>query len=361
MSVRLRLLVAALALAVPTAASAQSARLVEVARFDHQVTGVTVTPTGRIFVNFPRWSEDAPVSVAEVVNGRAVPYPDAGWNSWRNVNKNQTTPGDHFVCVQSVVADKRGNLWVLDPAAPNAERTIKGGPKLVRIDLATNRVAQVIALGEDVAPPSSYMNDVRFAPDGRTAYITDSGKGALVVVDLASGRARRVLDGDSSTQLEKDVVVKTDGRPLRRPDGRGPEFNADGIALSPDGSRLYWQALTGRTLYSIATADLTAMPASALPSRVRREGVNGVADGLEIDARGTMYVTAPEADAVKVRRGGQVTTLVHDARLRWPDTMSVAADGTVYVTASHIQDSAWFKPEQGPRLPTALFKIEQAR
>ena len=93
-----------------------------------------------------------------------------------------------------------------------------------------------------------------FSPDGRHAYLTDSGAtGALVVVDLQNGKARRVLHGHPSTQPEKDVVVKTDGQELRRPDGRGVEFAADSIALSPDGRMLYWKALTGRTLYRIAT------------------------------------------------------------------------------------------------------------
>ena len=71
-------------------------------------------------------------------------------------------PGDHFVCVQSVVADGHGNLWVLDPAAPGNEKVIAGGPKLVRIELASNKVAQIIRFGEDVALQGSYLNDVRF-------------------------------------------------------------------------------------------------------------------------------------------------------------------------------------------------------
>ena len=45
----------------------RDSRLQSVATFDHQVTGVTVAPDGRIFVNFPRWTEDSPVSVAELM------------------------------------------------------------------------------------------------------------------------------------------------------------------------------------------------------------------------------------------------------------------------------------------------------
>jgi hypothetical protein len=43
------------------------AALQQAAQFEHQVTGVTVSEQGRIFVNFPRWTEDSPVSVAEVM------------------------------------------------------------------------------------------------------------------------------------------------------------------------------------------------------------------------------------------------------------------------------------------------------
>ena len=58
-------------------------RLEEVAKFDHQVTGVTVSEDGRIFVNFPRWSEDVPVPVAEVKqDGSIAPYPNDEWNAW---------------------------------------------------------------------------------------------------------------------------------------------------------------------------------------------------------------------------------------------------------------------------------------
>ena len=76
----------------PTGAS-----LVQVAAFEHQVTGVTVSADGRIFVNFPRWTEDSAVSVAELKDGRVVPYPDAEWNAWRNARKDEITPGDHWV------------------------------------------------------------------------------------------------------------------------------------------------------------------------------------------------------------------------------------------------------------------------
>ena len=231
-------------------AAGRRTSLTEVASFAHQVTGVSVTGAARIFVNFPRWTDDAPISVAEVLpGGKLKPYPDAAWNSWRNASASNMSVGDHFVCVPSIVADTHGALWVLDPGAPGNEKILPGAPKLVRIDLATDKITKVIKFAEDVALQGTYLNDIRFRPDGNMGYITDSGtRGAIIVVDLQAGTAFRALDGHPSTQVEKDVTVEIDGKKLLRPDGRQPAFAADGIALSNDGGTLYWQALTGCTM-----------------------------------------------------------------------------------------------------------------
>ena len=340
--------------------------LAELATFEHQVTGVTVSEDGRFFVNFPRWTEDAPVAVAELRgDGELVPYPDARWNAWRNAKKNEMTPHDHWVCVQSVVADGRGSLWVLDPAAPATSHLVPGGAKLVQVDLATDSVTRTIAFDEDVAPEGSYLNDVRFSPDGRWAYITDSGaKGAIVVVDLEHDDARRVLNGHETTMPEKDVVVKVDGKPLRQTDGRGAEFASDGIALSRDGRHLYWQALTGKTLYRIPTSALhdARLGDEALANRVEKVGENGVSDGLWIDEHGRMFISALEENAVKVRDlagdGAPRVVAKDDRRLRWPDTFTEGPDGSIYVTASHIMDMPWYAPKMPPQVRTTLFRLD---
>ena len=59
------------------ATAAPSQGLTLIAEFDHQVTGVAVVEDGRRFVNFPRWTDDAPISVALVgEDGSVTPYPD---------------------------------------------------------------------------------------------------------------------------------------------------------------------------------------------------------------------------------------------------------------------------------------------
>ena len=344
-----------------TPAAPAPGTLTQVATFQQQVTGVAVSPGGRIFVNFPRWEKDVEVSVAELMpDGSLKPYPNAEWNAWRNLKP--LPPRDHFICVQSVTVDPRGALWILDPAAPGNEFNIDAGPKLLRVDLSTDKVTQVIHFDRDTVPQGSYLNDVRVSPDGRWAYLTDSGvRGALLVVDLRTGKPRRVLDGHPSTQVESGVVVHADGHELRRPDNRGPAFAADGIALDPRGQFLYWQALTGKTLYRMNTNFLTnpRLPANRLAAAVERVGTTNIADGLWMDRRGRLYVTSPEDNSLKMRMpDGTMQVVVQDDRLRWPDSLAEGPDGSIYVTSSHIQDMAIYH-EHGSTMtePWALWKV----
>lgn len=334
--------------------------LTSVATFNHQVTGIAVSVEGRRFVNFPRWTDDAPISVAEIMaDGAVAPYPDQHWNSWRNAKSNELPVTDYFVCVQSIVSDGHGNLWVVDPGAPGNEKALPMAPKLVQINLSTNQVTHVIPIAPDVALQGSYLNDIRFSLDGRTGYITDSGtRGAIIVIDLQSGKGFRALDGDPSTQIEKDVIVKVDGKPLRRPDGRQPEFAADGIAISNDGKTLYYQALTGKTLYSIDTTLLKADVNDAERAKsVKKVATTQVTDGLWMSKAGTLYLTSPGDSSIKRLVGSKIETVLTDSRLRWPDTMSEGPDGRFYVTASHIQDTSWFKPGAPASVRTELYSF----
>ncbi len=368
-------IVALLALST-TGLSVQAAQpqLKQVASFQHQATGIAVTKDGRIFLSFPRWTEDSPISVGELKDGKISAYPDVEMNGWRNALKDKVDAKTHFVCVQTIEADHGGHLWVLDPAAPAMAALVPGGAKMVEIDLATNKPVRTIYFDDKVAPQGSYLNDVRFSPDDKVAYITDSGaKGALVVVDVTSGKSRRVLDGDPSTQADPTVTVTWNGKPLRRPDGRGVDFTADGIALSPDGKTLYWQAIKGKNLYSLPTASLNpgyttavtpeALEDSNLRGKIEIVGENGPADGLIISKHdGKMYVTGPETNSIRVRdlsqKGGKPATVLQDDKLHWPDTFSEGADGTIFFTTSRIQDSAFYKEGAPIALPTELWSFK---
>jgi sugar lactone lactonase YvrE len=228
----------------------------------------------------------------------------------------------------------------------------------------------VIRFDQTVAIPGSYLNDVRFSKDGRFAFITDSGqRGALVVVELASGKAKRVLDGHPSTQPQPGVEVRPEGETLRYPDGRKVLFAADSMALSSDGGTLYYKALTGNTLYRIPTAALetSGFAGQDVSASVQTYGQTGPSDGFWIPAGSqALYITSIDNDAVTVRDltqgpSGAPSVVVQDPRLRWPDTFSQGPDGSIYVTSSHIQDSAFFNRTAPLALPTQLWRLRPAR
>ncbi|MFC7737378.1 hypothetical protein ACFQX4_16355 [Roseomonas sp. GCM10028921] len=63
----------------PAADFPRGARLEQVAAFpNRQITDITASRSGRVFVCLPRWGQDVPVSVAELADGQLRPYPDEG-------------------------------------------------------------------------------------------------------------------------------------------------------------------------------------------------------------------------------------------------------------------------------------------
>jgi sugar lactone lactonase YvrE len=339
-------------------AIAPAAELQEVASFpDKQVTGVGVSTTsGRIFVNFPYWSDDHSISVAEIVNGQPKAFPNDEWNK-------AGPAGSHFICVQSVVVDDLDNLWVVDPAAPKMQEIVKGGPKLVKIDLATNQVVQTIPFGEDVAPKKSYLNDVRIDTRTNTAFITESGRGAIIVVDLKSSKARRLLDGHPSTQPEKDVKLVVDGKALIDQQKKTPpRIASDGIALDAKNGYLYYHALTGHTLYRIKTSFLRdeKLNKLELESKVENVGQTSAPDGMLEGQDGSVYLTDLENSAIARwdPANKRVEQIIADKRLLWPDTLSWGPKGEMYLTASQIENMPRFNNGKSTRTePYKLWKI----
>ncbi|MGI8432096.1 MAG: L-dopachrome tautomerase-related protein, partial [Chthoniobacterales bacterium] len=271
-------------------------------------------------------------------------------------------PKDHFVCVQSVYVDESDSLWVLDPAAPKMKQIVPGGPKLVKIDLVKNEVVQTIPFGEDIAPAKSYLNDVRVDVKTQTAYLTDSGLGALVVVDLRTGKARRLLENDPSTAAEKDFKLQVEGHPLLGEDGQPPQINSDGIALDHTTSWLYFHALTGHALYRARTSDLrdSRLTKSKLSAGVEKIAETPAPDGMAFGPDGKLYLTDLEHSAINVFDPvtKKLSTVVADGRLRWPDSLAWGPEGMLYVTASQIDKMPRFNGGKSTRTtPYQVFKV----
>lgn len=312
-----------------------------VAVSNRQWTGVAVSKTGRVFVNYPRWSDYVTTSVAELKNGEAIPFPNEERNVWRpGVN-----PLKHFVCVQAMYVDDQDVLWILDPGNPKFAGVVKGAAKLQAVNLKHNKVVKTYRFSEPVIKSDSYLNDVRIDTKRGFAYITDSGNGALVVLDLKTGRARRLLDNHPSTHAE-DIVLTIEGKEWLMADGSKPQVHADGIAYDSVNDRVYYQALTGRTMYWIPGAALRSgdLSDAQMAAEVRTVGPTGASDGLVFGADGKVYISALEKNAiVRTTPEGAMEIVAQDDLISWPDSFALTEAGELYFTTARIHqgDRPW--------------------
>lgn len=301
-----------------------------------ELTGLSVASDGRLFVNYSRWSDRyLNAVVVQTPDGKEQPYPDAEWNRW---NGKPRTAANHFVCVQSVVVDRANTLWIVDAAAPLLTSPVPNAPKLVRIDLLTNKVSQVFPM-EQATFPDSYLNDIRIDNTRNFAYLTDSGHGGIVVLDITTGQAWRKLDGHPSVLGNPNMPVIVPGFELKQPNGQPATFNSDSLELSKDGNTLFYKPINADTLWSVPTAllhDGNVDAASGVKVAVSNLFPT---DGLWLDSKGRLYFSDVEHNAVRrLNENGQLELIFHASALDWPDTFTEDTEGNVYVSASRLDE-----------------------
>lgn len=328
-------LVSALAASVlATGPVAAKDRLTPVFSSDLIVNGVATTPSGRTFLPVqPRPGKGDP-QVAELLDGKAVAYPDATWNEW----KQGDSGSNRFVGVNALRIGPDGALWVVDRGSPGIGKpAVAGGVKLVRVDIASNKVTRTYDLA-GVTTPISFVDDVRF--HGPNAYLTDAGQPGLIVLDLATGRGRRVLDDHPSTVAQTKLMAE--GRELTDPAGKPVVIHADQLEISPDGKWFYYQPSNGR-MARIETRwlDDASLPPAALAGHVERFADTPSTGGTAIAADGTIYLSDTDKKRIlAIDPVGRIKTLIADPRLIWVDAMWIDDKGNLLLPASQLNRTA---------------------
>ncbi len=264
-------------------------------------------------------------------------------------------PQDRFVCVQSVFVDDQNNLWVVDAASPSQRGVVRGGAKLLKFNPTTKQLLQRIDFtDETIVYPSSYLNDVRIDTQKNIAYLTDSNQGALLVVNLTTGKVRRLLARSPLTKSE-NLIIMAEGRTVRSASGKLPQIDADGLALTPQRDYVYFHALTARSLYRVPAAALQdeSLTDTQIAQRVEKVRDTDPVDGMLFDPAGNLYLSYIQQNAVaRLLPSGEIQRVVQDAPLKWPDSFAYGPDGAVYVTSSQLHIP---RPERTE--PYRLFKF----
>jgi sugar lactone lactonase YvrE len=270
-----------------------------------------------------------------LVDGEARAFPDESFQQERNGKP-------FFNTVLSLRIDRQNRLWTLDHAAFG-----QGQPRLLAFDLTSRELVHQHDFSSDIAGFGSFLNDFQVTPDGSTIFIADTGlpapivgdPPAIIIYDIDTGTARRVLEGAPSVTASS-LTIRVDGEDLAEY-GIPIHIGVDSIALDREGEWLYFAAVNAETLFRIEANHLMDenMGGDELAKKVEAFAPKTMSDGITTDDAGNIYISDMEYSAVHIiGPDRRLQTVLKDPMFRWPDGFSFGPDGWLYFTCSDLMN-----------------------
>ena len=307
---------------------------------------IAIGPDGRIFLSVHGFYNQS-VKVVELLDdGSTKPYPNKEW-AYALTSESDATG---LYGVLGINVDLNGILWMLDTSSPD-----RAG-RLVGWDTKSEQLHRIIYLAKPMIAEHSFLNDLAIDLKNNTIYIADTGTAAIIVVDLTTGKARRVLEGSEFTSAE-DIDMVIDGKRIEM-NGAPARLGVNPITIDPKNDYLYWGAMSGTAIYRIKTEYLnnTQPDDSALATKIERYGEKPISDGITIDDSGNVYVTSITDDSIGVvQPDGTYKTLFQDDTFSWPDGFDVGLDNYIYVTINELHRSPFLN--NGENRAKGEFKV----
>ncbi len=321
--------------AVLTLASTAGAAELEIyAEFpkDTPPGNLAIAPDGRMFMSVHEFYGPELRIVEVMPDGSTAPYPSEDWA------RAPEGDGDGLNGVLGLRVDREGILWMLDGQGEDQTGRVVGW------NTNTEELHAIHYIGAPVARPFSFLNDLAIDRENEAIYISDTAdhvNSAIIVLDLDTGRARRVLEGSAFTRAE-DTPMVIDGREVLL-GGNPAKIGINPITVDPTNTWVYFAPMTGSAMYRVRTVDLLdeSLSDADLEARVERYGDKPISDGSTVDAAGNVYITAMTDNAIGVTKpdGTYEVLFQSDEGLPWPDGFSMGVDGFVYATVNELHRS----------------------
>lgn len=293
---------------------------------------LAIGPDGRMFMSVHEFYGPELRVVEVMPDGSTTPYPTETWA------RAPQEDGDGLHGVLGLRADRDGVLWMLDGQGDGQTGRVVGW------NTKTETLHAIYYVGQPAARPTSFLNDLAVDLEHNAIYISDTGDGAnsaIIVIDMDTGRARRVLEGSAFTMPEDTPMIIDDREILLG--GNPAKIGINPITIDPTNTWVYFAPMTASAMYRVRTTDLldNGLSDDALAAKVQRYGDKVISDGSTVDAAGNVYITAMTDNAIGVTKpdGSYEVLYQSDDDLPWPDGFSMGVDGYVYATINELHRS----------------------
>lgn len=299
----------------------------------------TVTPDGRILLSMQPL--DGPeLRVVELMkDGSLKPFPNMDWAD--GLEKGEVG----FSSVIGIDTTEDGVVYILDMGSEKAPAQV------VAWDSINNRLVKRIEIEKSATVGNSFLQDFALDIKRNKMYIADTtlgnlvgkSKSAFVIVDLETGKSRRVLEGNRALMSpEYKLVINGSTMGAKREDGsKDPLYlGLNPIAIDGDNEWVYFGTVNGSKIYRIPASVLADDKATAEVQSAAIEfySKKRPSDGMVMGSDGYIYVGDLEKNAVAVSKKGEYRIIAQDEKLLdWADGFSIdKKNGYIYATQNQL-------------------------
>lgn len=306
---------------------------------------IAISPDKRLFI-IPFLHTTPTLQLATLNNqNQLVPYPDLQWNTYRP-NQNHSA----FIQLTGMTLEDDRFLWVLDNGIMNTGHADPSNrAKLIKIDLIRNKIIYIYVIPHDVIKKKTFLNTI--VVHRNYVYLADKGEPAIIVVNLKTNQARRLLENSSTLYSRRPIIVNN--ILVRSNSDENSQYNINQLALSPNGKTLYYQAMSG-PLYRIDTNVLndTTYTATELNEAMTLWLDTPTSGGITCGPDGSLYFNDIATNSIyRFTTQRILTKLIMDPRLKWSTYPFITKENILYVATLPFNPATTFISKK----PTSVF------
>lgn len=327
--------------------SQKSKNLEVVAEFNTSRPGnVAVSHDGRVFATLHPLTNPKQ-QLVEIVNRKIVAFPSEKFQK-----NGKQADDDKFDTPLGATVDKQNRLWVIDMGLE------LGVTRLWCIDLKKNKIIEKIELSQEIAPKGSFVQDLAIDEKNGWAYLADIANPGIIALNLKTKKARRfsgykVLQAEDADMIIDGKVIDFQGKPAR--------VGINPITLSNDRENIFFGSMNGTSWYKVPSKLFRENADDIIINNsIQKIGDKPVSDGVATDKNGNHYITNLGGRSIsKLDSNGNLSELVKDTRLKWPDNIAISEDGYLYVSVNQLNETSAFsgEPDSG-KPPYFIYKIK---